>query len=470
MIKNEEYQTALYQAKIELSLYDYIKEAWEWCDFNKYIDNWHVGAICEHLQATYTGEIKRLTISIPPSFAKSLITSVMFPSWCWINKPQLQFLTGSNTADLSTRDTLRTRQLILSDWYQYHWGNKFKLSTEQNEKTYYRNDKFGHRYSFSTGSRFTGQRADGIILDDPLNFYDSFYRSKKKSVNQLITGGLSTRFNDEKNGFMVLMGQRLCKDDPIGYVLENRKGWVYLCLPLEFDKNRKCKTPIFEDPRTKEKETLWENRWDKEAIQNKKNELGSTNFEIQYNQKAVDKENLLFKFDKCEYYETPPNFIKIVDCWDTAFSDKQQSDYSVCITWGVTKNMHYILNVWRKQVRFPELKRKMVEINAKYGSNEVWVEAKATGVPAVDELKMSTRLPFKLINPIKDKVSRAHAASPAFEAGKIALPKNAPWLYDYRQELEEFPESEHDDQVDATTLYLVNMIKPLNYDRLFKLI
>jgi len=59
-----------------------------------------------------------------------------------------------------------------------------------------------------------------------------------------------------------------------------------------------------------------------------------------------------------------------------------------------------------------------------------------------------------------DKVSRAEAATPLFEAGKVFLPESAPWLNDYLDELASFPASVHDDSVDSTTMALNYMRGP----------
>lgn len=470
-MKNDLHQTALYQIKLENSLYEFTKEAWRWIDHAIYEDNWHVQVVCHHIQATFEKRLPkpRLIVSIPPSLAKSLITSVMFPAWVWTFAPEKQFLTGSNSSDLSTRDTLRTRDLITSDWYQYHWGYKFKLASDQNEKTYFKNDKFGHRYGFSTGARITGQRADIILLDDALNYEHQYSKARKNQVNRLISGGLSTRFNDEHTGLMIVIGQRLCVDDPIGYLLSKKAGWVYLRLPMEGDPKNKCKTPIFTDNR-KKNESLWVPRWGKKEIADKKIQLGSRDFSSQYNQQPFDDENAILKMDNLGTYRELPNCIQIIDSWDTAFGEKKQNDYSVGITWGYTRNIHYVINVWRGKLKFPQLKQKMVEVHDRFKSNLVLVEAAATGVPAVDELKATTRIPFKLIKPIKDKVMRAQACAPAFESGKVSVPERAPWLMAWKEELESFPNGEHDDQVDATSMYLAYMNRPINYDNLFAII
>ena len=46
---------------------------------------------------------------------------------------------------------------------------------------------------------------------------------------------------------------------------------------------------------------------------------------------------------------------------------------------------------------------------------------------------------------------RLHVRTPWFEGGNVLLPKEAPWLADYRRELLAFPKTKFDDQVDATT-------------------
>jgi hypothetical protein len=41
--------------------------------------------------------------------------------------------------------------------------------------------------------------------------------------------------------------------------------------------------------------------------------------------------------------------------------------------------------------------------------------------------------------------------TPLIEAGKVFLPKSAPWISDYIEEMACFPNGVHDDVVDATT-------------------
>lgn len=64
----------------------------------------------------------------------SFLTSVLFPAWVWIHDPTQCFMYASYDQKLSTRDSIRCRALIESDWYRGNWGSRFRLTSDQNEK------------------------------------------------------------------------------------------------------------------------------------------------------------------------------------------------------------------------------------------------------------------------------------------------------------------------------------------------
>jgi hypothetical protein len=70
---------------------------------------------------------------------------VFWPAWVWINHPEVRFLFSSHRADLTTRDSLRCRTLIESDWYQARWGDGFPLRGDQNQKQRFENSRMGYR-------------------------------------------------------------------------------------------------------------------------------------------------------------------------------------------------------------------------------------------------------------------------------------------------------------------------------------
>jgi predicted phage terminase large subunit-like protein len=175
--------------------------------------------------------------------------------------------------------------------------------------------------------------------------------------------------------------------------------------------------------------------------------------------KFIDKETSgIIKTEWWRYFnpiELPSaSVLKKVQSWDTAFKEKESNDFSVCTTWAVTQNGYYLLDVWRKRVEFPELKKQCLVLNEIHKPNEILIEDKASGQSLIQEMQRETRLPIKPIKTDKDKIARVHAITPLIEAGKVNLPKEAAWLNDCITECEDFPDGEFDDVVDSISQFL----------------
>lgn len=128
--------------------------------------NWHIDAICEHLEAV--GEpngIQRLLINVPPGHMKSLLVSVMWPAWRWTARPQWRAIFGSYAVELAIRDAVRTRTVLESDLYRrlFSAPDGWELAGDQNVKSYYRNTLMGERLSVGVGGKVTGFRGDCVV-------------------------------------------------------------------------------------------------------------------------------------------------------------------------------------------------------------------------------------------------------------------------------------------------------------------
>ena len=150
--------------KAELSLHEFIKQAWHVIEGDKeFIDGWHIQAICEHLEAVANRQIKNLIINIPPRSCKSSLVSIAFPAWVWIHNPNEQFLYASYALSLSLRDSVKCRRLISSPWYQERWGKRYQLVGDQNTKSRFDNTKNGYRIASSAGGSITGEGASMLF-------------------------------------------------------------------------------------------------------------------------------------------------------------------------------------------------------------------------------------------------------------------------------------------------------------------
>ena len=84
-------------------------------------------------------------------------------------------------------------------------------------------------------------------------------------------------------------------------------------------------------------------------------------------------------------------------------------------------------------------------------------------IPAASPAKAPEALSVKPA-PGSDKLARFAAHSIVFEAGRVLLPSQAPWLEEYIREITGFPGAKHDDQVDSTSQALENLNKQAKSD------
>lgn len=157
------------------------------------------------------------------------------------------------------------------------------------------------------------------------------------------------------------------------------------------------------------------------------------------------------------YTEVPPEPERymIVHSWDTAYKAEQHNDPSCLTVWAVTVSGFYLMQSHVERMDYPTLKKRVIDYADRDNPSLVLIEDKASGQSLIQELRASTQIPIKAIEPIGDKVTRALAVSDMIESGVVHVPERAPWLLDYELELTVFPTKEaHDDQVDSTTQFL----------------
>ena len=175
--------------------------------------------------------------------------------------------------------------------------------------------------------------------------------------------------------------------------------------------------------------------------------MGEYSFSAQYLQAPVPLGGGIVKAGWLMSYtpeEQPEKFDTIVQSWDTANKESELADYSVCTTWGVKGKQRYLLHVLRKRMSYPDLKRAVVTQAELWSARVVLIEDKASGTQLIQELKQ-TLSGVKGIKSEGDKTMRMLAQTPEIENGHVLLPKQAPWLPDYVQELITFPKAKYDD-------------------------
>ena len=373
------------RADCEESLYKFLKHAWRYIDSSEFTDGWPIEAVAEHLQAVTDGQLRRLIINIPPRCAKSSLTSVAFPAWTWAQPtnghtsgPGVQFLHASYAQQLSLRDSVKCRRLIESPFYQSMWGDRFKLTGDQNTKTRFDNDKGGSRLSTSVGSALTGEGGSIIVVDDPNAAQEAFSEATIHSTIEWWDSALSTRLNDPKRGSFVVIQQRLSEEDLTGHILSKDVGeWTHLCLPMRYEWRRHSYTVlgidqndeeiVWQDPRgldedgeplvfvsddgerqaitpeaeveldDKEGDLLWPERFGEDEVAILERQLGPWAAAGQLQQRPEPKGGGIIKREWWQTWESPiyPNMDMIIATLDTAYTTKTDNDPSALTVWGI---------------------------------------------------------------------------------------------------------------------------------------
>ena len=447
------------------SLSEFIKQAWHVLEPGQpYIHGWHIDAISQHLEAVTANQITRLLINVPPGMMKSMATSVFWPAWEWGAKglAHYRYIGASHSQSLAVRDNTKTRRLVSSEWFQERWP--INLMDDQNAKTKFENDKTGFREACAAGS-ITGSRGDRVIIDDPHSVGSADSDAKRESTLDWFCHAVPTRLNNPDKSAIVVIMQRLHEGDISGYIIAKELEYEHLMLPMEFEPKRKCYTSIgFEDPRTKEGELLFPGRFPPEVVNRDKKVLGINQSAGQFQQSPTPAGGSIFKEECFQYYKTMRQYKRIVISWDTAFKAAELNDPSVATVWGEHLLGYDLLEVVRKRLTYPDLKREAINLAEKWVSDKerfvgnvllvILIEDKASGQSLIQDLKRETKFNIIDIKPESDKVTRASTCSPQIEDGKVFLKTEAIWLQDYIDEMCVFPNGIHDDQVDSTSQFL----------------
>jgi predicted phage terminase large subunit-like protein len=441
----------------------------------RFLHNWHLEAMAAALEDCRRGKTRRLIINLPPRSLKSIAVSVAFPAYWLGHDPSARIICASYGQDLANKHSLDCRTIMTSDWYQRLF--RTRLSTLKQSIDEFTTTSHGFRMATSVGGVLTGRGADVLILDDILKPEEALSDSQRKRANDWYSHTLYSRLDNKQTGAIIIVQQRLHEDDLVGHVLE-QENWRVLRFPAiaEEDEVHLIETPYGKRRFVREAEAaLHPQREPIAVLENMRRTLGEYNFAGQYQQTPAPLGGGLVKREWFRTYapsELPEKLDQIVQSWDTANKAKELANYSVCTTWGRKGKHVYLLNVYRKQVDFPNLVRAALEQQKQFNARVVLIEDAASGVQLVQQLQESGIYFAKAMKPEGDKVMRMHAQSTMIENGFVHVPKETHWLEAYLHEISTFPASKNSDQVDSTSQALAWMAaeKPVDSELMTKLL
>ena len=438
------------------SLSGFTKRAWKHFDPQPYVHGWHMDAICDHLQACATGEIKRLLINVPPGTSKSTATNVIFPAWLWgpFGWPQAKFIGASYETGLANRDARKNRQLIESEWYQERWPIAF--AKDQNEKINFENAAKGFRQACAVKS-MTGKRGDFVVWDDPLSPEKAYSETERETANRVFAETLPTRLVSPEKSVIIIIMQRLHEDDVSGYILSRDLGYEHLCLPMEFEPERKCYTSIgFADPRKEDGELLFPDRFPREIIDRDKKTMGEFAVAGQFQQRPVPRSGGMFKRENFGIVQALPPDCKFVRGWDLAATASDTAAYTVGAKLGYSESTKrfYVADIVRGQYAPHDAKRIIMQTAALDGREvrgSLPQDPGQAGKAQVQDLILSLAgYPYEATPESGDKETRAMPLAAQVGISNVDLLAGS-WNNAFLDEICLFPGSKYKDQVDAAS-------------------
>lgn len=433
--------------------------------------------IDEAIVWAYTTRGARLIISIGPQEGKSTRVTKIGSLWALTRDPETRIGIASYAQPLAEgfgRD--------IRNWITTRNGDEGTLDLGLEIAPDYGSAKRwqidGHRGGIvcvGIGSGFTGRAAEALVIDDPFadmeQAQSAYYRERVWSWWQSVA--LPRLAPDAP---VILIMTRWHEDDIAGRLQkgEDSHRWRVVNIPALADHkpDEGQSDPLGRQPgewlRSARGRTAAQ--WEQIRIQS-----GSRVFTALYQGRPAPDQGNVWLRQWWRRYHVPlwsqhpvvPGAYLVHECdevimsWDMAFKDTKSSDFVVGQVWARRAADVFLLDQVHKRLSFTDTLIAFAAMVAKWPqAARKLVEDKANGSAVISTLK--SKIPGLVpVNPTDSKYGRATAVAPFIEAGNAFLPAPGIALFDPEPLIDEaagFPNAAHDDQVDATSQALAELL------------
>lgn len=382
-----------------------------------------------------------LLVLAPRDHGKTTVFCRAYPEHHALTHPNMRILILSKThrqaektLDLIEQD-LQGNPLIQRDYYDelrdYHRKDNmlyFNRTEAQRDATIEAAGLLG---------AITGSHFDLIIADDLIDDESTRTKQRMDNVHQWFQGTVEPLL--EPWGRMIIVGTRKHYNDLYGRLIDSEAYKV-----------------IHDKAIREDGQPLWPERWPLKKLEEKKRKMGTVMFNREYQNDPTGLQGQLLREEWIQYYDTPPEDLRVYQGWDLAISQSETADYTVCTTIGVTEEGEdvYVLDWYRARVDFPTQVRMVCELADRYQPLVIGVEDVAYQRALPQAVLRRRRLPLRPLRPDGDKTRRILSSFIAFENGKVYLPRGHRHLGDFIDEYLQFDRGEHDDMLDSLCIAL----------------
>ena len=415
----------------------------------------HLVYICNQIQEFIEKDTGNaydiMVLSVPPQMGKSTSVTEALPAWFLGKNPDKSVIVLAYGDDLAQRFGRRNKEKIETFGKIF-----FDISLSKSKSA---NDDFeldgrkGRMITRGIMAGVTGNPAHLLIIDDPVRTREEAYSAvTREKIWQEWMSSAKTRLAGGAK--VILIMTRWHEDDLAGQILKTEKNAVHINIPCEAEDNdvlgRKKGEALFPEIG---KGTAWKDQMKASYIAGE----GLDAWNAMYQGRPSVQGGNIFKRDWFKFYTDLPTMYQTIISVDAAFKDTKTSDFVAIGVWGKSGANVYLLDLINERMDFVRTLEVIRLMKRKYAeANMVLIEDKATGSAIISTLRQEI-MGIVPVEPLGSKESRAYAIQPFVMAGNVWLPKNAPWVEDYLDQMMRFPKSSKDDMVDMTTQALVRL-------------
>jgi predicted phage terminase large subunit-like protein len=395
---------------------------------------------------------RRLIVNLPPGHLKTSLGSVSLAAWMLAHDPTLKVILVTHAEHLSKAIARNILAILQAPWFKQVFETRIKKGHA--EVTDFGTTSGGGVFVTSFHGRFTGRRADVILVDDPHDIADG--HEQIESTIEIFSTVLMSRLNDHKTGRVLVVAHRVHERDLSAQLMQKRK-WKHVVLPLVATKDQTYETEFGNWPRRKG-ELLRPNVYDLEDVEELRESSFNPNFEMLYQQDYDFQALPAIRADHFVAFFGPMPSGPVVLSVDAGMTRGRSSAYSVIQAWKLSGDARYLVDQFREQADFVDLRNNLRRFRKAYRPVAILIERAANGHALISDLSRRSPGIAKLVVPVdpdgRSKSARLRVHAETIIAKRIHLPDDASWRDDFVTEFVEFPHGKFTDQVDATTQFL----------------
>lgn len=290
------------------------------------------------------------------------------------------------------------------------------------------------------GGSLTGRPITGVLaVDDPVkDAVEARSKTTRDRHHEWLQRVGVTRMHPGASAFIMMT--RWHPDDLAGRCI--REGWREIRIPAIAESKD---DPLGRAPG----DPMWPERRPLEFLLNLKYKLGPHVWASMY--QGRPRADGAQVFGPPTYYQTLPDWgFQVGYGLDCAYTAKTSADYSVLVRMVAAAGHVFITDMWRRQVELPEFVG-TIEAAVRQQPGQVQWYISGTEKGSAQLIRNATKIPIIARQVAADKFVRAQNFAAGWNAGRVSIPQNAPWVDALVDEVDSFTghADPHDDIIDA---------------------